>query len=70
MQYSRELELRRSILDFSIGGRAMKMTKAQGRRRLAEILSKAKKLYLKGYISTKDLDAIERISKTRSKQLK
>ena len=47
-----------------------KMTKAQGRRRLAEILSKAKKLYLKGYISTKDLDAIERISKTRSKQLK
>lgn len=48
----------------------MKMTKAQGRRRLAEIQSKAKKLFLKGYISTKDLEAIERIAKTRAKQLK
>jgi len=48
----------------------MKMTKAQGRRRLAEIHSKAKKLFLKGYISTKDLDAIERIVKTRAKHLK
>ena len=48
----------------------MKMTKAQGRRRLGEILSKAKKLYLKSYISTKDLDAIERICKSRAKQLK
>tara|TARA_Y100001951_G_C11053761_1_gene137041 strand:- start:43 stop:255 length:213 start_codon:yes stop_codon:yes gene_type:complete len=70
VQYSGELEFRRAVPNFGIGGRAMKMTKAQGRRRLAEILSKAKKLYLKGYISTKDLDAIERISKTRSKQLK
>jgi len=47
-----------------------KLTKAAGRRRLAEILSKAKKLYLRGFISTKDLDSIERIAKTRSKQLK
>jgi hypothetical protein len=47
-----------------------KMTKAAGRRRLAEILSKSKKLYLRGFISTKDLDSIERIAKTRSKQLK
>ena len=45
-----------------------KMTKAQGRRRMAEILSKAKKLYLRDFISTKDLDAIERIVKLRSKQ--
>ena len=48
----------------------MKMTKAQGRKRLKEILSKAKRLYLVNYITTKDLDAIERISKTRSNQLK
>jgi len=47
-----------------------RMTKAQGRRRLGEIHSKAKKLFLRGYISTKDLDAIERIAKTRTKQLK
>jgi len=45
-----------------------RMTKAAGRRRLAEILSKAKKLYLRDFISTKDLDAIERIVKLRSKQ--
>jgi len=48
----------------------VKLTKAAGRRRLGEILSKAKKLYLRGFISTKDLDSIERIAKTRSKQLK
>jgi len=47
-----------------------KLTKAAGRRRLAEILSKSKKLYLRGFISTKDLDSIERIAKSRSKQLK
>ena len=47
-----------------------KMTKAAGRRRLAEILSKAKKLYLRDFISTKDLDSIERICKMRTKQLK
>ena len=45
-----------------------RMTKAQGRRRLAEIMSKAKKLYLRDFISTKDLAAIERIVKLRSKQ--
>jgi hypothetical protein len=48
----------------------MKMTKAQGRKRLAEMVSKARKLYMVGYISMKDMDAIERISKTRSNQLK
>ena len=48
----------------------MKMTKAAGRRRLAEIVSKAKKLYMVGYISMKDMDAIQRIADLRSKQLK
>jgi hypothetical protein len=47
-----------------------KMTKAAGRRRLAEIHSKAKKLFMRDFISTKDLDAIERICKMRTKQLK
>ena len=47
-----------------------KMTKAAGRRRMGEIHSKAKKLFLRGFISTKDLEAIERIMKTRAKQLK
>tara|TARA_Y100001963_G_scaffold114329_1_gene158523 strand:+ start:328 stop:477 length:150 start_codon:yes stop_codon:yes gene_type:complete len=47
-----------------------KMTKAAGRRRLKEMVSKAKKLFMVGYISTKDLEAIERIAKTRSNQLK
>jgi|TARA_R100001594_G_scaffold143269_2_gene191028 hypothetical protein len=37
---------------------------------MAEILSKAKKLYMRDFISTKDLDSIERICKMRSKQLK
>jgi hypothetical protein len=46
-----------------------KMTKAAGRRRMAEILSKSKKLYMRGFISTKDLDAIERIVKTRSNKI-
>jgi hypothetical protein len=46
------------------------MTKAAGRRRLAEIVSKAKKLYMVGYISMKDMDAIQRIADMRSKQLK
>ena len=45
------------------------LTKAAGKRRLKEILGKAKNLYLVGYISTKDLDAIERIVKTRTKGL-
>jgi hypothetical protein len=47
-----------------------KMTKAAGRRRLGEIHSKAKKLFLRGFISTKDLGSIERICNTRAKQLK
>ena len=47
-----------------------KMTKAAGRRRLSEVESKAKKLFLRGFISTKDLESIERIVRTRSKQLK
>jgi len=47
-----------------------RMTKAAGRRRMAEILSKAKKLYMRDFISTKDLESIERICKMRSKQLK
>jgi len=47
-----------------------KMTKAAGRRRMGEIHSKAKKLFLRGFISTKDLEAIERIMKSRAKQLK
>ena len=46
------------------------MTKAAGRRRLAEIVSKAKKLYMVGYISMKDMDTIQRIADMRSKQLK
>jgi len=37
---------------------------------MAEILSKAKKLYLRDFISTKDLDSIEKICKMRSRQLK
>lgn len=49
---------------------AKKLTKAQGRRRLSEILSKSKKLYMASMISTKDLDSIERIVKTRSNQLR
>ena len=47
-----------------------KMPTAAGRRRLGEIHSKAKKLFLRGFISTKDLDSIERICKSRAKQLK
>tara|TARA_R110002012_G_C11660299_1_gene612157 strand:+ start:3496 stop:3663 length:168 start_codon:yes stop_codon:yes gene_type:complete len=47
-----------------------KMTKAAGRRRLNEIMSKAKKLFMVGYISTKDLDTIERIIRMREKQLR
>jgi len=48
----------------------MKMTKTAGRRRLSEIISKAKKLYMVGYISMKDMDAIQRIADMRTKQLK
>jgi len=48
----------------------MKMTKAQGRRRLAEMESKAFKLLGAGYMSLKDFEAVQRIVKTRSNQLK
>jgi hypothetical protein len=47
-----------------------KLTKAAGRKRLKEMVGKAKMLFLNGYISTKDLDSIERIAKTRTNQLK
>ena len=47
-----------------------KLTKAGGRRRLKEIQSKAKRLYMVGYISMKDMEAIERIVKTRTNQLR
>ena len=47
-----------------------KMTKAARRRRLGAIHSKAKKLFLRGFISTKDLESIERSCKSRAKQLK
>ncbi len=48
----------------------MKMTKAQGRRRMAEVKSKCKKLFMMDYISMKDMDTIERIMNSRSRQLK
>ena len=48
----------------------MKMTKAAGRRRLSEIASKAKKLYMMDYISMKDMEAIQKIVDLRSRQLK
>jgi hypothetical protein len=47
-----------------------KMTKAQGRRRLVEMESKAFRLLGAGYISLKDFEAVQRIVKTRSNQLK
>jgi hypothetical protein len=48
----------------------MKMTKAQGRKRLAEMQSKAFKLLGAGYMSMKDYEAIRKIVDMRSKQLK
>ena len=47
-----------------------KMTKAAGKKRLKEMVGKAKNLFLNGDISTKDLEAVERIAKTRTNQLK
>ena len=47
-----------------------KLTKAAGKKRLKEMVGKAKNLFLNGYISTKDLEAVERIAKTRTNQLK
>lgn len=46
-----------------------KMTKAAGRRRLKEIDGKMLKLFAAGYVSMKDVEAVKRIVKTRSKQL-
>lgn len=46
-----------------------KMTKAQAKRRLTEIRGKAFKLYDAGMISLKDMDAIDRITMKRMKQL-
>jgi hypothetical protein len=48
----------------------MKMTKAQGRRRLNEMQSKAFRLMGAGYISVKDYETVQRIVKARSNQLK
>jgi len=48
----------------------MKMTKAQGRRRLTEMQSKAFRLMGAGYISLKDFEAVQKIVKSRSNQLK
>jgi len=46
------------------------MTKAQGRRRLTEMQSKAFRLMGAGYISLKDFEAVQKIVKARSNQLK
>jgi hypothetical protein len=46
-----------------------KMTKAQGKRRLKEIKSKAFNLLGAGYISVKDYEGIEKIVKKRLRQL-
>ena len=48
----------------------MKMTKAQGRKRLAEMESKAFKLLGAGYISLKDFKAVQSLVRTRSHLLK
>ena len=47
-----------------------KMTKAAGRKRLIEMEGKSKKLYLSGYISMKDMDAVKKIVDKRFNQLK
>jgi len=47
-----------------------KLTKAAGRRRLAEIEGKMKNLFMAGYVSIKDVEAVSRIVKTRTNQLK
>jgi hypothetical protein len=53
-----------------VGDSMKKMTKAAGRRRLKEIESKMFKLYESGYVSLRDVEAIKKIVKTRSNQLK
>lgn len=45
-----------------------KLTKTQAKRRLKEIDSKAFKLYEHDFISMKDMEAIRKIVKYRSKQ--
>tara|TARA_R110000824_G_scaffold345171_1_gene531838 strand:- start:494 stop:646 length:153 start_codon:yes stop_codon:yes gene_type:complete len=47
-----------------------KMTKAAGRRRLAEIDAKMMNLYASGYVSMKDIESVRRIVKSRTTQLK
>ena len=47
-----------------------KMTKAAGRRRLKEIDSKMLKLFAAGFVSMKDVEAVKRIVKTRTNQIK
>ena len=47
-----------------------KMTKAQGRRMLASMESKALRLYRNRYISLKDFEAILKMAKMRINQLK
>ena len=49
---------------------AKNMGKLAAKKRLKEMVGKAKNLFLNGYISTKDLEAVERIAKTRTNQLK
>ena len=46
------------------------MNRTQAKRRLAEIEGKAIKLWVSNHISTKDMEAIKRIVKTRTNQLK
>lgn len=47
-----------------------KLTKAAGRRRLAEIDAKMMLLFSAGYVSMKDVENIRKIVKTRTNQLK
>jgi len=47
-----------------------KLTKAQGRKRLDEIRSKAFRLYGNRYISAKDYENISKIVTMRTNQLK
>ena len=47
-----------------------KLTKAQARRRLNEIMGKVMNLFASGYLSMKDVETITRIHKFRTKQLK
>tara|TARA_Y100000361_G_scaffold126008_1_gene119763 strand:- start:105 stop:257 length:153 start_codon:yes stop_codon:yes gene_type:complete len=47
-----------------------KLTKAAGRRRMKEIESKMFRLYEAGFVSLKDVEAVKKICKTRSNQLR